>query len=251
MRSMRPLHGSESRAFLDLMCEAFRLERVADLTTHVADPHWARSTRWGLFEGSDLVSILSTAPLEFAWGRAIGIASVATRAEWRRRGLAEQLLHEVLSQAEQAGICGALLFAHQEDLYRRAGFELLDTVVSGVLTSTSGEGTAIARGDVRTIYDRWSFAHPARLRRTASDWVRWRSRWRDCVRSGRGYIALDNGQVREAVDALEPLPAPDGVKWYGLDSLSKQFGLAARSHELLLMGRGFRDTPQMFMTDQF
>lgn len=251
MRSIRTLHGSESRAFLDLMCEAFRLERVADLTTHVADPHWVRSTRWGLFEGDDLVSIMSAAPLQFGWGRAIGIASVATRVDCRSRGLAQQLLEEVLFQAARSGIQGALLFAHQEELYRRSGFELLDTVVSGVLASTSGEGTAIARGDVRTIYDRWSFAHPARLRRTANDWVRWRSRWRDCVQSERGYIAIDNGQVREAVDAVEPLPVSKGVKWYGLDSMSKLFNIVDKSDELLLMGRSFPHTPQMFMTDQF
>lgn len=251
MRTVRPLHRSESRAFIDLMCECFHLEHVNDLATHTADPHWVRSTRWGLFLNEELVSILSAAPLQFGWGRAIGIASVATKSSFRGDGMALQLLGEVIAAANASGFEGAVLFANHENLYRRAGFELIDTVISGTLVRVSDSAKPVARSEVRTLYDKWSFSDPSRLRRTASDWSRWRSRWRDCHLSGGGYVAVDCGQVREAVNAAEPLPVEPGVKWYGLNSMSDGFEMSDRCDELLVMARGIPGLPQMFMTDQF
>ncbi|PNA17660.1 hypothetical protein C1X78_26005, partial [Pseudomonas sp. MPR-R1B] len=84
--------------------------------------------KWALFEGGEMVSVLTTTPLLFGWGPAIGIAGVATAVNRRREGHAGRLIEQVLRAAARDGEGPALLLAKDVALYERLGFEPIDRV---------------------------------------------------------------------------------------------------------------------------
>ena len=59
--------------------------------------------KWAYFRAGRMESILTTVPLLFGWGRAIGIAGVATRHASRGQGFASELVRETLKCADTAG----------------------------------------------------------------------------------------------------------------------------------------------------
>lgn len=213
--------------------------------------------KWALFDGKDMCSILTTTGLTFGWGRCIGIAGVATQRSFEGKGYAQRLLETVLETAEREGEGPAMLFAHQETLYRRVGFQLTDEVIRGNI-STSGapsNSSTLPTNVVQSHYARWSMESQDRLVRTPDRWRYWGLACRVCEPICDGYYIPEPGLIREFVqfDACPKWDVPFGSQWYGLRSVTQACKVPVKKSktELLFMTRGVPGQPQMFMTDQF
>lgn len=257
MTEIRTIQASESEAFLELLCRVFRLDATRARAIYYSEPLYDLSRKWALFQDGVMAAVLTTSPLRFGWGRAIGVAGVATDPAYRRRGLASRLLEAVLGRAEEAGEGAAMLFAHDTSLYRRLGFELVDEVVRGPLhcAPPPGPGRSLDTEEALAMYARWASASPSRLVRDGTGVLRWSWSHRQCEALGGGYACIEPGQVREAwfPERLARWPFPPGTEWVGLSGVaaSDEVPVRSRARELYVMARGFQDPPQMFMTDQF
>lgn len=255
MTEIRPIRGEESDAFLELLCEAFGLDYDRARTVFFADPLYDPRRKWALIEGQELISILTTVPLQFGWGKGIGIAGVATRERCQREGYAGRLLDRVVREHERSGEGIALLFAREPGLYAGHGFELLDHVVRGPFVSSfESAGDPLPDEEVRRRYDAWACDDPSRLRRDDRRWDYWRWSLRSGIPLGEGYFCQEGSIVREVVGArMAAFPVSPAVEWFGLRTLAEELELPLVStvDELLFMGRGVPSVPRMFMTDQF
>jgi GNAT superfamily N-acetyltransferase len=256
MRQIRPIVREEADEFLSVLCRVFDLDfgRAASIFFH--EPMFDLARKWALFDGGRIVSILTTVPLEFGWGRAVGIAGVATLQERQREGLARTLLQEVLSHGSRRDEAPALLFAKQQEVYRSVGFEPLGEVIRGPIEFCEEPACEVLEvPEVQTIYSAWSSAHPDRLRRDDRRWDYWRWNFRTCSRIPAGYMCQESGVVRECLGDLPPAawPVQPGSEWLGLRNMADALRVPLQSSEveLHLMGYRFPSCPQMFMTDQF
>jgi hypothetical protein len=213
--------------------------------------------KWAYIRNGRIDSILTTVPLLFGWGRAIGIAGVATRLCYRGEGLASTLLREVLKQAKADDEGPALLFAKKRELYESVGFRVLDDVIRAPILSSEGDTLpgVLAMDEVETLYEGWSRRNPDRLRRDERRWNYWKWNLRVCCPFSTGYLCVEGGLVRECIvdEQIDCWPVAPGTEWIGLNTMARQFGvpIGQASFELHLMGRGFERVPQIFMTDQF
>jgi GNAT superfamily N-acetyltransferase len=254
---IRPIERSEAESFLRLLCEVFDLDVGRARDIFFQEPMFDLNRKWALFENGAMVSILTTTPLRFGWGRAIGISGVATRSDLRGAGHAGRLLERVLEHARRSDEGAAILFARDTKLYERVGFEFLDYVVRGPVDVAPPEAVSepMPHEKVRGLYERWSEADPARLRRDDRRWSYWRWHYRLCTPCGGGYVCTEGGVMREAVlsSPCEKLPLPRGTEWLGLASMAESAGIPVgrASNELMLLGWNVPACPQMFMTDQF
>jgi hypothetical protein len=203
-----------------------------------------------------MLSILTTTPLRFGWGDAIGISGVATDPCERSRGLGKALIERVLAAAEEAREAPAALFARDPRLYERCGFETADLVVQGPLVCSPDEPLErLSDDEVHAIYARWAAIAPDRLVRDPQRWRYWQWRLRHCEPHGEGYICLESGLTREAIvePGLPAWPVPPQTEWIGLRMLTDalQVPLATRTEGMALMTYRFPSPPVMFMTDQF
>lgn len=257
MIEIRAIEEGEASAFLDLLCQIFDLDPGRAATVFYSEPFFDLKRKWALFADGQMQSILTTTPLDFGFGRALGIAGVGTRDGFRGRGYGQRLLEFVLETGEREGEAAAMLFAHQEVLYTRCGFQLVDEVVKGPLDAPCQLPYAgmLPEGQVEQIYAAWSLGDPMRLRRDARRWHYWRYVYRECYAAPGGYVASETNLCREALfDRLPPTwPILPEAEWYGLRSMTDLLGIPMKSRgvELLVMARGFPATPQMFMSDQF
>ena len=264
MIEIRPLRaGRDERAererddFLRVLCGGFDLDPDLAKPLFTADPMYDDARSWALFEAGRVVSCLTTRPLEFGWGRAIGIAGVATREEARGEGYARRLLERVLRESERAGEGPALLFAQDLRLYESLGFEPLDRVARFSIRPTGAMPPMEEPSfeSVRARYDAWASRSPERLRRDDRRWGYWRWKFRNLYRAGEGYYAIENDHVREvlAPGAESGLPVRRDTEAlflsYVVDKLELPF--EPIQVELYLMGRGVPGLVQMFLTDQF
>ncbi len=258
MTEMRPIQQEEAEGFLRLLCDVFDLDFGRAQGIFYNEPMFDLNRKWGYFDGGELISILTTVPLVFGWGRAIGIAGVATRPDRRRRGIGAALLCEALSSCEAAGETGALLFARQVGLYERCGFRTLDQVVRAQIR-THGEGVGaepVPTEEVVDMYDTWATGNANRLRRDERRWNYWKWNFKVCLPFTGGYLCPEGSIVRECIthELLNEWPVAKGTMWFGLTSMAAQMGVPlepAQEAELILMGRNVPGLPQMFMTDQF
>ncbi len=122
MIEIRPIRDHEANPFLELICEIFELDVDRAQGIFFNEPLFDLSRKWALFEGGQMASVLTTVPLKFGWGTAIGIAGVATKLARRRLGLAETLLNHVLKDSEHREERVALLFAKEIGLYEKVWF---------------------------------------------------------------------------------------------------------------------------------
>jgi GNAT superfamily N-acetyltransferase len=257
MIEIRPIEHSEAGAFLRVLCTVFSLDFDRASTVFFTEPMFDLRRKWGLFESGRMVSVLTTTPLQFGWGNAIGIAGVATIAEARGRGLAGQLMQRVLDVAGLNNEGAAVLFAQNTPLYERIGFEITDRVVRGIIRRedppSGPEEVSSAR--VRQIYQEWADASPARLQRDARRWRYWDWGYRLAEGAPGGYLSFEGSLVREAIITpnLAAWNVPAESEWLGLQSMTEEIGVPLVSHqlELNLMTIGFPHRPEMFMTDQF
>jgi N-acetylglutamate synthase-like GNAT family acetyltransferase len=257
MIEIRPIREFEADTFLHLLCGVFGLDygRASHVFFH--EPLYELGRKWAAFDGKEMISILTTSPLEFGWGRAIGIAGVATRADRRGEGLASLLLTKALSEASKNGEEAAFLFANFPEIYERSGFKVVDHVIRAPIRCSLyyEEPPYLAEADVRKMYDHWSHQNPNRLRRDDKRWKLWQFNMRRGVPLLGGYSCAEGNLLRECVPfrAGASWPLERGTEWFGLESVAKSVGvpLGESKRELLVMSRSVPSAPQMFMTDQF
>ena len=258
MTEIRPIRRDEGEDFLQLLCDVFGLDFDRAQGLFFEDPMFDLRRKWALFEGREMVSILTTTPLEFGWGRAYGVAGVATRESRRGEGHAGKLLDRVHKEATRTGEGHALLFAQELGLYERVGFEPLDRVVRAPLATIPEEEIppAMHVEEVRAMYAAWADGHPDRLRRDRKRWTLWKWHFRECNPFGDGYLCFENDTLREGLwsPPAAALPLPGGTEFFGTTLVADMLELplaAPPTVELHLMGRDVPGVPQLFMTDQF
>ena len=261
MTEIRPIRMSEAEAFLQLLCDVFALDFNRAYTVFFQEPYFDLQRKWAVFQGTEIISVVTTTPLAFGWGEAVGIAGVATREKYRREGYAARLLETVLRNSERSGVRSALLFAQRTDLYASLGFETIDRVVRAPLPesllggSSAGEFEILEAETVRGIYDQWSHGHPDRLRRDELRWKYWNWNYRIAEAVGEGYAVIEPNLLREGLyhRSNSSLPLPASSEWLGTTFMADQLGLVFERAviELYLMGKNVPGIPQMFMTDQF
>jgi GNAT superfamily N-acetyltransferase len=257
MREKRPIRQEEAEEFLRLMCDVFGLDLARARTVFFGEPMFDLDRKWALFEHGRMLSVLTTTPLSFGWGRAHGIAGVATLPEYQGQGLATELLQAVQQASEQLDETPSVLFAREPSLYEKNGYEIVDEVIRSPLSLDEGweaqEPLPFER--VRHRYDQWAFASMARLRRGERRWRYWNWHYRVCMDLGEGYIASEPDVLREAIlpRPMGAIPAPPGTEWYGQRLLADDLALPllAPRQEMFMMTRACPSTPRMFMTDQF
>ncbi|MEW5883980.1 MAG: GNAT family N-acetyltransferase [Armatimonadota bacterium] len=252
---VRTIREDETSDFLSLLCEVFNLDPARAESVFRNEPFFDLDRKWALFEGERMVSCLTTVPLLFADFRAIGIAGVATREIDRGKGFATLLLQQVLKESEGRDEGAALLFARDEALYRRAGFETLDVVLNVTLDAPEGrrDWETLPTEETQARYAEWARADKKRLLRDEQRWRFWSWAMKTVMTGGAGYVVCEPLRVRELLPALEALPPAQPREWLGLRSMTEQLGIPTQGskQEMLLMGRAFPFVPQMFMTDQF
>ncbi|MFQ3677072.1 MAG: GNAT family N-acetyltransferase, partial [Fimbriimonadaceae bacterium] len=133
MTEIRPIRGDEAETFLRLLCDVFELDFNRAHGVFFNEPMFDLQSKWALFDRGRMVSILTTVPLSFGWGDAIGIAGVATAPPERGKGRAGALVRFVVQNAFDLGCRSAYLFARQTAVYERVGFEVIDRVVRAPL----------------------------------------------------------------------------------------------------------------------
>lgn len=257
MTDIRPIRREEGDAFLHLLCDSFDLDFQRAKSVFFREPMFDYQRKWALFQAGRMCSILTTVPLLFGWGNAIGIAGVATRSDCRGVGLASALLSEVLRLSEKEGEGHALLFARDRSLYKRSGFRVLDQVVraplSGMIELPSDQ--ILEFDQVEALYNSWAASDPNRLRRDERRWSYWKWNFRVCSSFGSGYLCNEGGLVRECITdvAANPWPVDTNTEWLGLVSMAEhlQAPITDPEFEHFLMGYNFESVPQFFMTDQF
>ena len=257
MTDIRPIREEEGEDFLRLMCDAFGLDFNRAYDVFFSEPLFDLNRKWALFEGREMVSILTTSPLIFGWGRAFGIAGVATRVARQGEGHGSKLLQKVIKESERQGEGGALLFARDLRFYERNGFEPLDRVIRAQVNTDMGDELpdSFEFETVEAMYNKWSEGHPDRLRRDAKRWNYWRWHYRICTPFQSGYICFEPNVLREPLydTPVSILPLPPGTEWFGTTFMADQFEIPLLNPEvdLYLMGHNIPGIPQMFMTDQF
>ncbi len=257
MTEIRTIRAEEGEDFLQLMCDVFGLDFNRAYDVFFSEPLFELDRKWALFEGQEMVSILTTSPLQFGWGKAFGVAGVATRVVRQGEGHASKLLQRVIKESERRGETGALLFAKDLNLYERNGFEPLDRIIRAPLkTQMSDEDLDTFEFDtVERMYNLWSEAHTDRLRRDERRWNYWRWHYRICTTFQSGYLCFVPNVLREAIydSPIGELPLPPGTEWFGSAFMADQFEIPLENPEveLILMGHKIPGIPQMFMTDQF
>jgi GNAT superfamily N-acetyltransferase len=253
MKEVRPITRDEAETFLRIMCAGFDLDYARARSVFYTEPLFDLNRKWALFEHGRMLSVLTTTPLLFGHGPAIGIAGVATLKDHRSCGYARLLLERVLDFHEEP----ALLFARDERLYKTCGFETVDEVVRGEIASDETwenlEAVDIERA--KDIYAEWSLREPRRLIRDERRWRLWTWNYRVCGGFQDGYLASEPATLREAIYTSTPnrLPVPQGTEWLGLQEMLRHLHvpLLRKTHEMLMMTRNCSWKPLLFMTDQF
>lgn len=256
-REIRTITAEESDEFLQLLCTVFGLDFGRAKQVFYTDPLYDLERKWALFESGKMVSILTTTGLEFGWGKAIGIAGVATLESERRKGLGSALIKHVLEASSQRDESPAMLFANQPQIYAAAGFEEIDEVIQGVIPGepeTNPPKQPIGLEVVKELYRAWSIKDQNRLQRDESRWRLWQYSMRAAYEVHGGYVTIENGLCREIIPGREGYKEhlPEAM-WLGLKSMGELLELEIQvpRTKMLLMARGLPAHPQLFMSDQF
>lgn len=252
-QEIRTIRADEADEFLTVLCQVFELDKDRASAVFYSEPGFDLDMKWALFDDGVMKSILTVSPLQFAEGQAMGIAGVATLPEFRSQGHAVSLLEACLSRYPRT-----LLFAQNETVYRRVGFETVDEVFRGPIAGQLeiGPEAVISLEENERRYANWAMQDPRRLQRDELRWSIWKWSLRSSEEYGPdGYVTFEAGIVREAVlpKGLDRWPVPEGAEWTGLGEVTRLLTVPAPIHPtgLKLMARGFTQSPHFFMTDQF
>ncbi len=252
MIECRPIVRAEAPAYLRLLCRVFELDYIRAEQIFFHEPFFDLNRKWALFDDGIIRCVLTTVPLHFGIGDAIGIAGVATAHDHRRRGLGQRLVEAALVGEERV-----LLFAKAEGLYRRSGLSVIDHVIRARFEDVpiDADAEVLTFEEIQQVYNAWEVGSPFRLQRDATRWEFWKWNLRMCSQVPGGYFCQEGDTVRECVYDAPPArwPVFENAEWLGLRSMATRLELPLRGEqeELILMGKGFPEPPQMFMTDQF
>ncbi|MEM4407625.1 MAG: GNAT family N-acetyltransferase [Candidatus Caldarchaeum sp.] len=276
--TIRTVEEHEAEDFLRLMCRIFNLDFDRAKGIFFREPFYELRRKWAVFLRGEMIACLTTVPLEFGDGNAAGIAGVGVDPSHRGKGIASEMLHHVTQKGEEKRL---LLFAENPRLYHKVGFQILDYVISHPLpiNPTNHPPKRANFKDVCATYQTWAESKPNRLRRNSKRWELWTWQMKSCFllneekkhpmpshtaerknylhateeNSRIHYFCLDGERVREILPEFHPLPINEPTEWYGLESMAHllKIPLSSPKRELLLMGFGFSEPPQMFMSDQF
>jgi GNAT superfamily N-acetyltransferase len=256
VREIRPIRDTEAVSFLRLLCDVFGVDFSRARSIFFNEPMFDLNRKWALFEDGEMRSILTTVPLTFGWGKAIGVAGVATVPEFRGQGLAAELLQGVLQVSAHRGEGPCALFATDPRLYSSLGFEIVDESVLIPLPSVVfKEAPMVDVVEVERIYAEWSQASLGRLRRDRQRWKFWKWNLRMCWECGEGYLCAEGDTVREVITQapISEWPTLSNGQFLGLRSIAEGLGLpmekAVRQGHLMV--RDFPMRPEFFLTDQF
>lgn len=255
MIEIRTLRQGEAEAFLALLCSVFEIELNRTRDVFFKEPFFDLERKWGVFLNNKIIACLTTVPLLFGESRGIGIAGVATDPKFRSQGIASELLKKVLNHSKTSGEGKVLLLAHQTNLYQNVGFKVLDEVISVTLDNfvVSKTFEEIESEEVRSIYNAWSCENPLRLRRDQQRWQYWSWTYKPCYRQTKGYICIETKRIAELLPRFFGVPEGTQTDWFGLRNMTEHLGIPCNQakHEMFLMGTGFEEPPQFFLTDQF
>ena len=257
MIECRLIQLAEGAAYLRALCRIFDLDYVRAESIFYHEPFFDLNRKWALFCDGFVRSILTTVPLQFGDGAAIGIAGVGTLVESRGKGYGQTLVEAALESATKDGETRALLFAQSDTLYKRCGFETLDRVIRADFTEVEVDPDAEVIGfeRVRELYDAWALRDPKRLQRDDRRWNFWKWNLRMCVEVPGGYVCQEGDLVREVVLDQPPprWPIFEQAEWFGLRTMAQELRLPLKNEreDLMFMGRGFTEVPRLYMTDQF
>lgn len=257
MHEIRPINAAETDEFLELLCSVFGLDLKAARTIFYQEPLFDLNRKWALFDQGRMISILTTSPLRFGWGRAAGIAGVATLPEARGKGLAAKLMETAMAATRELGESAFILFAADARLYSQLGFKVADEVIRGEVAASAPEDEPriLDQSEVKTIYTKWAAERNDRLVRTSQKWEAWTWTLKHCEERGQGYVCIEPVLLREAIlpGVRGSWPVPLGTIFYGLTRTAEaiEVPLISTRREMMVMTHGFPEPPVMFMTDQF
>jgi predicted acetyltransferase len=257
MIEIRPVANQESDTFLRLLCDSFSLDFERAKSVFYHEPYFELKRKWALFESGQIISILTTVPLEFGFGNAFGIAGVATDYKYRNLGYAQKLIRFVLEDGARCGEPTAYLFASNLQVYSKLGFEVLDTVIQAPIETEIATipGTILSLEAIREKYEAWMIQAPNRLLRDDRRWKYWQWNLRICTQSGGGYICREGPSVREAIapERLARWLSHEPSIWTGLESVAKELEVPTGKGEIQTQLMGYRSptVPFLFLTDQF
>lgn len=257
MVEVRRIADAEAVDFLRLLCGVFALDYKAAEGIFFQEPMYDLDRKWALFDEGRMASILTTSPLQFGWGKAAGIAGVATAEHARGRGHAAQLLREVMEAGKDQGENAFMLFATDPRLYKKLGFVHADDVVRGAVKAKgfNGELELLEVDQVKERYTAWAAESEDRLVRTDLKWEAWTWSLKHCEARGDGYVCIEPVLLREAIlhEQGGSWPVAEGSVFYGLKKTAEVIGvpLVSSRVEMQVMTLGFPKAPVMFMTDQF
>lgn len=257
MISIRPIERHECSQFLKILCTVFDLDFQRAEGVFYEEPHFDLARKWALYDSDQMVSILTTTPLQFGSIRAMGIAGVATIPSKRNQGLANHLVNHVLEHGATIGESRALLFAQRTNLYESCGFTIIDHVVKGEIRTSLDylDKDRLEFDSVRAKYQGWCSIHPSFLVRSPKGWEAWKWNFKVCEAVDEGYVCFEANTIREMVTCpgQESWPVGPNCEWYGLKAVTELLQVPADVHPtgLMLLGHSIDFTPLMFMTDQF
>lgn len=257
MTEIRTIRREETEPFLGLLCGVFDLDVARARNIFYNEPLFDLQRKWAVFKNDEPISILTTVLLQFGWGKALGIAGVATRSDHRGEGLASELIECVLKEAAKEDVTAAYLFARDKRVYEKVGFQQIDEAVYAPLQGQPEYvlPRTLSFDEAKQVYDKWSGSHPDRLRRDEKRWNYWKWNLRVCTAHTSGYLCLEGSLVREVVPGggSGPWTLPANAEWFGLRSMAKNVAAPIRDPrpELMLLGWHSPSIPQFFMTDQF
>ncbi|MFN8140554.1 MAG: GNAT family N-acetyltransferase [Fimbriimonadales bacterium] len=249
MIEIRPIKLSEADEFLALVCSVFELSYDRAKNVFRREPYFDIKRKWALFENGKIASCLTTVPLQFGQTSGVGIAGVATAAECRGRGYAEQLLKHSTKDSPMS-----LLFATDSRLYEKLGYQPLDTVISGTLPNDpAANWPQLSERHVKHRYGAWAADDTRRLMRDSKRWEYWSFSMKTPLAYEDEYVVFEGNRIREMTKWCGPVPGDSPVEWVGLSEMTDclELPLINRKPVMTLMGNGIDFVPQMFMTDQF
>ncbi len=148
LTSPRPLLPSEHDAALHLWQAVFRTSPGYFERYYAADPEYQPGDTLGIWDGGTLVSAVHLCRRPAVWGSGFllcgGIANVATREEYRRRGLSRQLLARTITKMEQEGFNFSLLATGTHSHYAALGWELTHRPQVTLNPAPSGASAAVS-----------------------------------------------------------------------------------------------------------
>lgn len=175
---------AETDAFLDLMCEAFRMKFEEARPIFYSDPYFEYQNKRVLRIAGEIVSCLTVVERHCRLGASIlrlaGIAGVATRSDSRRKGYASRLLTETVRSLAESGFHAAALFPAQRGFYRALGWETAGSQVTARVSAESLRGLSASgrvfkavmtdAGELSHLYDEYSRARAIHCLRDAKRW---------------------------------------------------------------------------------